>query len=240
MIRIIIILIIQAIPFLPLFSQSWKCGDLIASYQKVPFDKSGIKTLKDYIKIYFPNERRHVGNIDSLAKVNLICNLGDVMIFQEQSTKVEMSFVSDTINTTLCFYPKIQGENYSRILQERDNCPYGITSEDSLVSKFSSMSVNGIKTPEYAYSDLINPTRSQLFMGVKPIEVYKSSCEEYLYIYLTGELNLDIMIPAEAINYSYIAKLIFTNKGYYVGRIVERGDRLKYFGFGECYSFGDF
>jgi hypothetical protein len=44
----------------------------------------------------------------------------------------------------------------------------------------------------------------------------------------------------EAAGFSYMAKLIVSTKGNYIDRIVVSGDKLKYFGFGECPDFKGF
>lgn len=55
-----------------------------------------------------------------------------------------------------------------------------------------------------------------------------------IFIYLFGKPNTDIMTLNEAIDFSYMAKLVVTVKGHYVDRIVIPGDILKYFGYGDC------
>ena len=72
---------------------------------------------------------------------------------------------------------------------------------------------------------------------MKPIEVFTSANGQYIYLYVFGKLRIDLTSLQNAARYSYMAKLIFTSEGQYLGRIVESGLTLKYFGFALCDQF---
>ncbi len=135
------------------------------------------------------------------------------------------------------FYPKDKGELFSKMRQYESGDPFGINSEEKLVTVIKEIFVNGVKLPTKAISDLINPNRFETILSIKPIKVYDSSCEKYLFIYVFATLNTEIMTFAEAINFSYMAKIITDKEGHYIGRIVVPGNKLKFFGFGDCPHF---
>ncbi len=213
------------------------CDSLLLSGHSIPFDQEGIKTTYDYIKTYFPKQRRFISNRKKLQPLDLLINRDSIMIFEKGKDKVIIKFREKRFKNKDLFYPKEKGEKYSGIRDYSENTPFGVTSEDTVVSYISEIIVNSKQLPVRSFYDLLNPNQYKTILSIKPIKVYKSNCGEYLFIYIFGKLNLDLMSINGAINFSYMAKIVVTKKGYYVDRIVENGYILKYFGFGDCPMF---
>lgn len=216
------------------FGQFEDCDSLVIRGHQTLFDAKGIQNTVDYINKYYPNQKRYVTNRNELESINLWMNVDSTMLFKDKENTISISFTNRKIDPADIFYPKSEGEAFSRIREYNEGLPYGITSEDTTIVLLAEISINDKKIPASYFSDLLNPNRYETILSVKPIEVYKSKCGQYLFIYLFGKLNIDIMTLNEAIDFSYMAKLVVTVKGYYVDRIVIPGDILKYFGYGDC------
>jgi hypothetical protein len=217
-------------------SQFSICDSLTFQGHYIPFDTSGITTTADFARIYFPKQRRLVSNRMDLERLNLWLNTDSIMLFKDEANEVRIFFSDKPIRLTNIFYPKSEDQAFSTIREYGEGLPFGVTSEDTVVSYVYKIIANGREIPVKSFSDLLNPNRYETILSVKPVEVYKSECGHYLFIYLFGKLNTSIrtMDYAEAAGFSYMAKIIVDAKGYYVDRIVIPGDTLKYFGYGEC------
>lgn len=233
MIRFTKILIFLIFP-LQVFSQFDYCDSLVIGRHQTLFDTEGIQHTVDYINKFFPEQKRYISDRNELEPINLWWNTDSTMLFENKENTIRISFANRNIDPTDIFYPKSEGDTFSKIREYNEGSPYGVTSEDTTAVLLAEISINGKQIPESYFSDLLNPNRYETVLSVKPIEVYKSKCGQYLYIYLFGKLNTDIMTLNEAIDFSYMAKLVVTVKGYYVNRIVIPGDKLKYFGYGDC------
>lgn len=215
-------------------SQFTICDSLTFQGHYIPFDTSGITTTSDFARIYFPKQRRLISNRMDLERLNLWLNTDSIMLFKDEENEVQIFFSQKPIELEGIFYPKSEEEPFSRIREYAEGLPFGVISEDTMATCIYKIRVNGKEIPMQYFSDLMNPNRYETIFSVKPIEIYKSKCGQLLFIYLFGKLNSNIMTMGEAVNFSYMAKIIVTTKGYYVDRIVIPGDTLRYFGYGEC------
>jgi hypothetical protein len=222
------------------FSQFLYCDSLNVSHHQTHFDSEGIENTIDFINMYFPKQRRYVSDRNELKAINIWYNSDSTIVFQDNANEIKIIFKTRYFDPTKIFYPKSPGEKYSTIREYEEGLPYGITSEDTIFTCISEIFINNKKIPSSYFSDLFNPNKYETILSIKPINVYKSKCGQYLYIYIFGKLNTDIMTMNEAAGFSYMAKLIVSTKGNYIDRIVVSGDKLKYFGFGECPDFKGF
>lgn len=229
-----IILQIVLILSLRVSGQYYFCDSLVATIHQTVFDTEGIRYPVDYINKYYPDQARYFSNRSELNPINLWWTSDSTMHFQNEKHDVRISFSTVQINPREFFYPKDEDEPFSAIREYRAGLPFGVISEDTTVTAISEINVNGNKIPMLYFSDLLNPNRYETMFSIKPIEVYESACGRYLYIYLFGKPNRSIMTFKEGIEFSYMAKLIVSDKGYYVDRIVIPGLILSFFGFGEC------
>lgn len=210
------------------------CDSLIIRGHMSLFDHEGINTTFDYVKTYYPKQRRFISDRNELDAINLWVNTDSIMLFKEGSDEIKITFGKDVVDYKVIFYPKNEDEPFSRIREYREGYPFGITSEDTTASQITKIIVNGKKLPLASFADLLNPNRYETNFSIKPIRVYRSACDHYFFIYIFGKPDTGIMTFHESLDFSYMAKIIVTVKGYYVDRIVVPGDKLKYFGFGEC------
>jgi hypothetical protein len=158
------------------------------------------------------------------------------------NSRIEIDYGSMRIDGSSFFSTVDSSEKYSRILLS-DDAPFGITYLDTAVRTITKITVNSKKIPDKAFQDLYNPNICQTAMAIKPISAFYSDNKEYIYLYIFGELNenvLRIFGNPDAVNFSYMAKLIFTYNGEYIGRIVIRGNILEYFHFSDCPNFKGF
>lgn len=216
------------------FSQ--RCDSLQYPHKhSLPFSPEGLITTLDYIQRYHPRQSMLVSRRDTLKQIPVILNIGNNMIFSDKDIEVIIEF-SDTILDVNTYFYKRPGEKYNAINQLADyEYLYGINSEDTLYSIIKSISVNGVMLDSKRFHDLISPNRHFYYESIRPIEVF---CDNYaIYVYIFGDVNSEFLSPFEAIEFSYMAKLVFTIKGYYSGRIVEEAKILKYFGFEYCRNF---
>jgi hypothetical protein len=200
----------------------------------IPFDTAGIITIQDHIRNVNQSLTEFVGDRNGLKNLPLWWNSGDQFICISNKIRVEMTFENDTYDASIHFYPIEENEPFSRIIEVTETTPFGINSEDRIIEKIKEIAINGIKAPTIAFSDLVNPNKYETYLAIKPIDVFTDEIESYIYIYIFGKPNLDLMILQDAMEFSYMAKLIFSIDGQYIGRIVERGEILKYFGFDQC------
>lgn len=220
-----------------LFGQYDFCDSLVVhAFDQTMYDTTGLKNTVDYVARYFPDQVRYVSNRYELEPINLWVNYDSMMLFIDSNATVRIYFDIGHVDVKDIFYPKSENESYSGIREYNPGMPYGIGSEDTSAVFIKEIRVNGIKLPEDAFSDLLNPNRYETNYSIKPLAVYWSNNKKYIYIYIFGALNKYIrsIDEAEAFALSYMAKLILTDKGYYVGRIVIPGERLFYFGFFQC------
>lgn len=217
------------------FGQFSFCDSLVMRGDETLFSKDRIKTTKDFIEKYFPDQSRFFSNRNELQKLNLELNMDSIMIFSEGDDMIKITFRNRVIENKDFFYPKAEDEKYSRIREYNPGEPFGIISEDTLASFVSEIIVNDKKLPPFYFFDLLNPNKYETMFAIKPIEVYLSKDGLYFYIYVFGKLNTDI-IPTldEAVDFSYMAKIVLSRKGYFIDRIVIPGDKLKFFGFSQC------
>ena len=204
----------------------------------MPFDPDGIQTTVDYIRTYFPKQKRYISDRYSLKPIDLVINHDTIMVFEKGDIRIEISFGKRVVEPDV-FYPKDSNELYTTI-RSHDIGPYGISSEDSIADCINEIKVNSIKLTAHSFKDLYNPNRFETVLGIKPIEAYMSKDEQTIFIYICGKLALDLMPINEAVTMSYMAKIMITNKGYYIDRIVADGLHLSYFGFGSCPIFKGF
>lgn len=216
-------------------TQFSRCDSLIIYGHYSPFDTSGIRTLKDYLNKYWSQYKFHFTGRKELKKIPLLINEGNEANFSLNNEGVKDNLVvlfgEKPFKAIDYFYPKDSSDLFSRIINS-DHAPYGITSEDTVVTFIEQIQVNSIYLPDSAFSDLLNPNRYKTYFSIKPIEMYKSIDGAYYYVYIFGYQNV---IPIEfAYEFSYMAKIIIRKDGTYIGRIVESGRILQYFGFGDC------
>ncbi len=217
------------------FGQFYKCDSLfINSTCGGPFETEGIKTTFDFIKKFHPKQIRFYSDRADLKSINLWLNVDTFMIFNKDSDEIKIIFGKKKFNPDNIFYPKTNDESFSRIREYSNDTPFGVISEDTTVTYIKSITINSRSIPKHAFIDLLNPNRYKTFFSVKPIKVYKSKNNKYIFIYIFGSVDNKLMTFNESIEFSYMAKIIITSKGYYVDRIVEPGIKLQYFGFGEC------
>lgn len=236
----IIILIMFLIFSLEAFSQFLYCDSLNVSHRQTHFDSEGVENTIDFINKYFPKQRRYVSDRNELKAINIWYNSDSTILFKDETDEIKITFKNRYFDPTKIFYPKSVGEEFSRIREYDEGLPFGITSEDTIFTYISEIIVNSKKVPDTYFSDLFNPNKYETIFSIKPINVYKSKCGQYLFIYIFGKLNTDIMTMNEVAGFSYMAKLIVSTQGYYIDRIVVSGEKLKYFGFGECPDFKGF
>lgn len=222
------------------FCQFDICDSLVIRGHQTLFDTKKIYTTSDYVNKFYPEQSRYLSNRNELESLSLWLNLDSIMLFKDGSDEIKISFSNKNIDPTDIFYPKPEGQTFSKIREYAEGYPFGITSEDTVSSNIAEISINDIKLPVSSFSDLLNPNRYETILSVKPIEVYRSKCGQYFFIYIFGKPNTDIMMISEAIDFSYMAKIVVSKKGYYVDRIVIPGEKLKYFGYGECPYFVGF
>lgn len=221
-----------------LSAQFNRCDSLILYGHYAPFNVDGVRTLRDYLNKYWSQYEAHFSDRKSLQQIPLLINERDEASFgfiTSEGVKDDLVvlFGEKPFKGIDYFYPKDSSDLYSRIINA-DDAPYGITSEDTVVTFIEQIQVNGIHLPDSAFSDLLNPNRYKTFLSIKPIEMYKSQDGAYYYLYIFGDHRTDV-IPIEfAYEFSYMAKLIIRKDGSYVGRIVESARILQYFGFGDC------
>ncbi|MEZ4910561.1 MAG: hypothetical protein R2774_06835 [Saprospiraceae bacterium] len=235
MIRVLLILI--AYGFTDNVSGQYvMCDSLLLPGYEYVFDADGIKNTVDYVKTYHPKQRRYISNRNHLKKINVSWNTDTSMIFRDDDFFIKLIFDYKKVDPSEIFDPKEDGETYSNVRDYSYGTPFGISSEDTIGLFLKEISINELIIPPKFYSDLLNPNRYETFISIRPIEIYKSIDENclFLYIYIYGRPNMNLMSYHDNIDKSYMAKLIITTKGYYVDRIVIPGHILKYFGFGEC------
>lgn len=218
------------------YGQFHYCDTLILRSHYTPFYPEGIKTVRDYINKYYPDQARFFSARPDLKPLPLWYNADSIMFFNSGSEKVEIIFTQTRVSPDDIFDPKNNDEAYSYIREYSVGTPFGITSEDSVVTSIASIHVNGKKVLSSAFNDLMSPNRYETYLSIKPIEVFESPCKHYFYIYIFGKLYSDPML-IDPFKFSYMAKIIVTKKGLYVDRIVVSGDTLSYFGFNECPDF---
>ena len=218
------------------YSQFHYCDTLILRSHYTPFYPEGIKTVRDYINKYYPDQARFFSARPDLKPLPLWYNADSSMFFNSGSEKVEIIFTQTRVSPDDIFDPKNNDEAYSYIREYSAGTPFGITSEDSVVTSIASIHVNGKKVLSSAFNDLMSPNRYETYLSIKPIEVFESPCKHYFYIYIFGKLCSDPML-IDPFKFSYMAKIIVTKKGLFVDRIVVSGDTLSYFGFNECPDF---
>jgi hypothetical protein len=214
------------------------CDTINIFPHSMPFDPEGIQTTVDYIKTYFPKQKRYISDRSSLKPIDLVINHDTIMIFEKGDTKIEISFGKRVVEPDV-FYPRKDNELYTTI-RSHDKGPYGITSEDSIANCINEIKVNSVILPFYSFKDLYNPNRFETVLGIKPIEAYLSNNGQTIFLYVCGRLALDLMPINDAVTMSYMAKIMITNKGYYIDRIVADGLHLSHFGFGSCPLFKGF
>ncbi|MBK8152538.1 MAG: hypothetical protein IPK61_05415 [Saprospiraceae bacterium] len=220
--------------WLTLPAQFQHCDKLDNSLHYYPFSISGIKNTKDYIKSKHQNISNHFTSRNRLEKIALWGNDNDsFMLFKNENLEIEIYFGTKPVSPEKYFYPKEKNEKYSRIIYDQ-SAPYGLNSEDTLASCITRLLVNNVNCPSEAINDLLNVNRYYTFLSIKTPEVYISKNKKYIYLYLFGELKTQLMEIHDAVNMSFMAKLVFDRKGNYIERIVERGSVLSYFGFGDC------
>lgn len=166
------------------------CDSLVIGRHQTLFNTEGIQNTVDYINKYYPNQKRYVTNRNELESINLWMNVDSTMLFKDKENTISISFTNRTMNPADIFYPKSEGEAFSRIREYNEGSPYGITSEDRTIVLLTEISINDKKIPASYFSDLLNPNRYETILSVKPIEVYKSKCGQYLFTYLGNRIQI--------------------------------------------------
>ena len=75
------------------------------------------------------------------------------------------------------------------------------------------------------------------YIAVRPLECYKSCDGKFVYIYVFGKALVENADCNNPLLFSYMAKLIFSANGSFVGRIVENSEFLNYYGYSDCPEF---
>lgn len=222
-----------------LYGQGFDCDTLVEDHHYCPFDPQGIRTTKDYIARKYPRLREHIGNRATLPKVNLLIDRNDdSYFFSNRKVAIQIKckkIIVDSISKY--FYPTDgEDENYLSFIND-PSAPFGITIKDKIIEVIDSIKINENQVPPEAFQNLYNINRTETLFAVKPLEVFTSANGKFIYLYVFGKLRIDLTSVQNAARFSYMAKLIFTTEGQYLGRIVESGSTLKYFGFALCDQF---
>lgn len=204
-----------------------RCDRLVYYGHYLPFDTVGIQFTSDYV-ISQGKLLSHIGDRKLYSELNLCNSMDDRFIYDEGLIVIE--FGHEKVVSSDYFYTV---EN-STIFSSKD-MPYGILPMDSIVPCISSIVIGSFITPDTAFADLLRPNKYFVYGAIKPIKAYRSS-SGFIYIYLFGNTFRD----DSSLDLSYMAKLIYSPSGEYIGRIVERGKRLNYFRFFDCCNFVGF
>jgi hypothetical protein len=233
----IICFLLFVLPFC-LFAQPNKCENNLYAGGDCSKIMDGVHSMYEYVVKQLGVDGLYVSDRRLLERIPLWLNNGSRLLFRDSiGHDVEISIQREQVDGSEFFDQKAGDEKYSRI-QIKHKRPYGIMSEDKEADCISYIKVNSKCTPVAAFSDILNPNMLFTLCPVKPIEAYHSEDKKYIYVYIFGRTRDDICEDlACSFAYSYMAKLIFSEEGDYMGRIVEHGEILNYFGFYNCCDF---
>jgi hypothetical protein len=224
------------------FGQYNHC-DTLSNYKKyAPFRIDNINTIRDYIVSKWPEYSTFFSDRSKLEQVTNTTSLDSATVFMDfKNLTVEITIENKVLNSKIYFDTYDETNPFSIFLVEELNPPYGIFPMDSVVQIIGEITINNISVPKIAFQDLINPNINQRYYAIRPIELYKSECKNYFFLYIFGKIKVSDKVPLQvAPRFSYMAKLIFKSDGTYIGRIIERGYVLEYFGFDLCPLFKGF
>lgn len=203
------------------------CDSLRVSGTHLPFDTTNIRTTQDYISLAHFKMKRHISNRSKLEAIPLWLNVDSVVVFNDGKINIRMVIGQKRVDPKEYFDIREEGDNSTVFIVS--DPPFGITPWDSAIHYIKRIEINGVTVPDEAFSDLWNPNLYTTVFSIKPVQAFKD-VNENIHIYVFGELDTRSI----DIGLSYMAKLVFTSKGYYIGRIVETGEVLSYFGYGDC------
>ena len=195
--------------------------------------------MKNYISKKYPKLNSFITNKNTCNEIPISLNYSDRIIIEDNQTKIELFFGYQKVEPYR-YFDKTNKINSNSLIFDDTNMPYGINSKDTLAISIVKLKVNNVYAPEYSYMDLLNPNRYETILSIKPIKAYYSADKKYIFLYIYGKYMDDIYGHFTSFDLSYMAKLIFSKDGEYIGRMVERGYILNYFGFYNCSEFKGF
>lgn len=229
----IVFLVIFIIFNINLSGQYWKISSDRVNYSGHydPYKVTAHKNLQQFINHKYPNLKRHINNRNKLRPLKLIQSDEHELFFvHEDKLEVNIKFKEIKYYAYHYFYPKDSSEEFSHII-DKDDAPFGVNSEDTMYAKISDIEINQKKVGDLGFQDLYNPNILFTKISIRPIEAYLSNNNKFVYIYIFGTPNSKFMEFNNIFELTFMAKLIYSIEGNYIGRIVERGDCLNYCGF---------
>lgn len=204
--------------------QEVRCDRFYYHGHYIPFDTTGVSFTSDYIrkKGKYAN---HISNRHNLKEIEPCVTIDGFLSYSDNSTDIGIVIGKRNVNPS-CYFDG----NY---IFNDTGMPYGVFPKDTVVPVIKSLFINDILVPDSVFNDLCRPNIYRAYFSIKPLKVYYSKDMNYIYIYIFG----DTYDFEPSLRLSYMAKLIFSIKGKYIGRIVERGSRLNYFRFNNCCDF---
>ena len=225
-----------------IYSQEDSCDDLIIRNNYISIDTQDVKNTFDYIRKKYPKYEKYISDRKSLERIPLLVNNLKESIFLYDNLMIKLEYSNKHFNPKPFFYPIPVDEDTipNRMLYINEQTPYGITHTDTIISVINSMLINGIKVDPVSYDRLFNPNILATYISIKPIEAFLSEDKNNIYIYIFGEPKSDMILRDTAFYFTYMAKMIYTMNGDYVGKIIMRGEELEYFNFHQCPNFVGF
>jgi hypothetical protein len=140
--------------------------------------------------------------------------------------KVEINISSTTINLKHDDIEYVEVSNdYPKFIDKVNGYQaYGLFSDETTVKVIKDIAIvfggKKLMIERTEYSNLFFPNFCDTFKAIQPLKAYKSKDEKFIYIYIFGANGLSRKPNSLSDVRSYLAKLIFSVKKGYIGKII--------------------